>query len=254
MNMSANGHAIIVGGAGGIGSAVARRLASEGYQITIADLNLDHAKSLLPSFEGSGHEAVQMDVTNDASVDAALDAIEAREPARVLVVSTGGMVTPPGQMGNIATLSTADWNKSLVLNVNGVFFCLRKFAQLRGANRVDQARIIVIGSGLGQRPEPGLEGSYATSKAAIFGLVRQAAVDFSQAGITVNTIAPGPIATEAMLRYTTEEVRTSLAAPSVLKRLGTPEEVSSGVAFLASQDSGYITGTTLDINGGIHMH
>lgn len=252
--MSANGHAIIVGGAGGIGTAVSRRLASEGYQLTIADLNLDHAKALVSSFDGSGHEAIQMDVTSDVSVDAALDAIEARSPARVLVVSSGGMVTQPGHVAHIATLSTDDWNKSIALNLSGVFFCLRKFGQLRQANPVPQSRAIVIGSGLGQRPEPGLEASYATSKAAIFGLVRQAAVDFAQTGMTVNTIAPGPIATEIMLRFTTEEVRNILAAPSILKRLGTPEEVGSGVAFLASPEAGYITGTTLDINGGIHMH
>src|ERR1044072_5306700 len=96
VNMSANGHAVIVGGAGGIGSAIARRMASEGYQIILADLNLDLSKSLLPSLEGSGHDAVQVDVTNDASVDAAFDEIEARTPARVLVVSTGGVGTPPG--------------------------------------------------------------------------------------------------------------------------------------------------------------
>lgn len=252
--MGVNGHAIIVGGAGGIGSAIARRLATDGYQITLADVNLDHARSLLPSLQGKNHDAVQMDVTSDASVDSALEAIDVRSPARVLVIASGGMVTPPGQVGNTATLSTADWNKSFTLNVSGTFFCMRKFAQLRGANPIAQSRIIVIGSGLGQRPEPGLEASYATSKAAIFGLVRQAAVDFAQTGITVNTVAPGPIATEMMIRYTSEEMRTFLAAPSVLKRLGTPEEVGAGVAYLASLEAAYVTGTTLDINGGIHMH
>lgn len=252
--MTDKGHAVIVGGAGGIGSAAARRLAAEGYAVTLADVNLDRAKSLIGGFEGEGHDAVQIDVLDDKSVDAALEAIDARAPIRVLVISTGGMVTMPGQIRTMADLTTEQWSRSLALNVHGVFYCIRKFALLRQANRVDQARIIVIGSGLGQRPEPGLEGCYATSKAAIFGLVRQAAVDFGPAGISVNTIAPGPIATEELLKHTPKEVQDFLAAPAVFKRLGTPEEVANGVAFLAAPEAGFITGTTLDINGGIHMH
>lgn len=251
--MSANGHAIIVGGAGGIGSAIARRLAADGYQITLADVNLAAAKDLLPSLHGAGHDAVEIDVTNDKSVDSALDAVEARSPARVLVVASGGMVSKPGT-ANVTTMTTEDWNKGIALNLNGTFFCIRKFGQQRRANPIEHGRIIVIGSGAGQRPEAALEAVYAASKAAVMGLVRQAAVDFGAGTMTVNTVAPGPIATEMMLRYTPEDIRTMLAAPAVLKRLGTPEEVGAGVAFLASPEASYITGTTLDINGGIHMH
>lgn len=251
--MSENHHAIIVGGAGGIGSAIGRRLAADGYQITVADVNLDAARSVLPSFDGDGHDAIAIDVTNDSSVDSALDAIEARAPARVLVIASGGMVSIPGT-ANVTTMTTADWNKSMALNLDGTFFCIRKFGQQRLANPVEHSRIIVIGSGAGQRPDGALEAAYAASKAAVMGLVRQAAVDFGQRSLTVNTVAPGPIATEAMLRHTPPEMQTMLAAPAVLKRLGTPEEVGAGVAFLASPEASYITGTTLDINGGIHMH
>lgn len=252
--MSENLHAIIVGGAGGLGSAIARRMAAEGYQITIADLDLERAKSILPSLAGEAHEAVQMDVTSDESVDAAFDAIEARSPARVLVVSSGGLVADVSQELRITNMATSDWNKSLSYNLNGVFFCVRKFGQLREANPIEHGRIIVMGSGAGQKAGVSLEIGYTASKAAVIGLVRQAAFDLAAAGLTVNTVAPGPIATEMMLRHTTEEIRAVLAAPSVLKRLGTPEEVGAAVAFLASTESAYITGTTLDVNGGIHMH
>lgn len=251
--MSVQGHAIIVGGAGGIGSAIARRLATDGYQLTIADVDLAAAQSLVSSLGSGGHDAVQIDVTDDLSVDRALDAVEARSPARVLVIASGGMVSKPG-MTNVTTMTTADWNKGIALNLNGTFFCIRKFGQQRRDAPLEHGRIIVIGSGAGQRPEAALEAVYAASKAAVMGLVRQAAVDFGPGTMTVNTVAPGPIATEAMLRYTPEDIRTLLAAPSVLKRLGTPEEVGAGVAFLASKEASYITGTTLDINGGIHMH
>lgn len=251
--MSENRHAIIVGGAGGIGSAIGRRLAADGYRITVADVNLSAAKNVLTSLDGEGHDAIAIDVTKDESVDGALDVIEARAPARVLVIASGGMISQPGT-STIMTTTTADWNSSMALNLGGTFFCIRKFGQQRLAHPVEQARIIVIGSGAGQLPEPPTEVAYAASKAGIMGVVRQAAVDLAHASLTVNTIAPGPIATEAMMRHTPAAMRAILAAPSVLKRLGTPEDVSAGVAFLASPESAYITGTTLDINGGIHMH
>lgn len=252
--MSENLHAIVVGGAGGLGSATARRLAADGYRVTIADLDIDRANSVLLSLGGSGHQAIQMDVLNDESVDAAFDAIEARSPARVLVVASGGPLTGVSRALSITNMATADWNKSLTYNLNGVFFCVRKFGQLREANPIEHGRIIVIGSGAGQSAGVSLEIGYTASKAGVIGLVRQAAFDLAAAGLTVNTIAPGPIATEVMLRHTTEEIRAVLAAPSVLKRLGKPEEVGAAVAFLASPEAAYITGTTLDVNGGIHMH
>lgn len=251
--MSGNDHAVIVGGAGGIGSAVARRLARDGYRITLADINLDAARGVLPTLDGEGHEAVRIDVLSDVSVESALDEIEARAPARVIVIASGAMVTMPGST-NVTTMTTADWNKGLAINLTGTFFCMRKFGGQRLANPIENARIIVMASGAGQRADHGLEVVYAAAKAAVIGLVRQVAFDFGQASITVNSVAPGPIATEILLRHTPEPVKQMLVAPSVLKRLGTPEEAAAGVAFLASPEASYVTGTTLDINGGIHMH
>lgn len=251
--MADGNHAIIVGGAGGIGSAIARRLARDGYTVTLADIDQEAARKLALELEGEGHEAVGIDVASEASVDGTLDAIEARAPARVLVIASGGMVTRPGST-TVATMSTADWNRGIALNLSGTFFCMRRFAAQRLANPLENARIIVIASGAGQRPDHGLEVVYSAAKAAVMGLVRQVAFDFGPASITVNAVAPGPIATEVLLTHTPEPVKQMLIAPAVLKRLGTPEEAAAGVAFLASPEASYITGTTLDINGGIHMH
>lgn len=247
--------AIVVGGAGGIGSDICRRLAADGYRVTVADRNLQSAQETLRSLKGNGHDAVQLDVTNEAEVDTAFDAIEARFPASVLVVASGGLcVDDHRALPTIATMSTSNWNKTIALNITGVFFCVRKFAQLRLANPRAHSRIITLTSTAGQQAGTPTDVGYVSSKAALIGLTRQVAYDLARANITVNTIAPGPIGTPVFFRTTTEEARAGAAGVTVLNRLGTPEEIGAGVAFLASPDASYVTGTTLDINGGAHMH
>lgn len=252
--MAERRRAIVVGGAGGIGGDICRRLAAEGYRVVVADRNRERAEEVLPSLAGAGHDVAQFDVTNDAEVDAAFDAIEASDPASVLVVASGGLLVDHLALPNIATMSTSDWNRTIALNLTGVFFCLRKFAQLRLARPLEHSRIITISSGAGQGAGTPTDVGYVSSKAAIIGLTRQVAFDLSRANITVNTVAPGPVGTPEFFRTTTEQVRAGAARVTLLNRLANPEEVAAGVAFLASPDASYITGTTLDINGGAHMH
>lgn len=110
--MTDRNHAIIVGGAGGIGSAMARRLAQDGYRVTLADIGEEAAQRLALELEGEGHEAVRIDVASDVSVDSTLDAIDLGAPARALVIASGGMVTKPGST-TVATMSTADWSRGI---------------------------------------------------------------------------------------------------------------------------------------------
>lgn len=251
--MSEDRGAVVVGGAGGIGSDICRRLAAEGYRVTVADINLARSQETLRSLKGQGHDVVQFDVTKDAEVDAAFDAIEARFPPSVLVVATGGLLVDVQAMPTIATMSTSDWEKTIAFNLTGIFFCLRKFAQLRLARPLPHGRIITISSATGQIAGAPVDLAYISSKAAIFGLTRQVAFQLARSGVTVNTVAPGPVGTPEFLR-SPKEAQVASAAGTVLKRLALPEEIGAGVAFLASRDASYITGTTLDINGGAHMH
>lgn len=253
--MDENRGAIVVGGAGGIGGDVCRRLAAEGYRVTIADLNLEGAQEVLRSLAGTGHDVVQVDVTKDSEVDAAFDSIEARAPARVLVITVGGptVVKEPG-LATIAAMMPPEWKKSIDYNLTSFFLCMRKFAQLRLAHPLKHARIISLSSGAGQAPGAPLDLGYVAAKAAIIGLTRQVAFELATAGITVNTVAPGPVGTPEFFNRSNEHVMAAISALIPLKRLGTPEEVGAGVAFLASTGASYITGTTLDINGGGHMH
>jgi NAD(P)-dependent dehydrogenase (short-subunit alcohol dehydrogenase family) len=187
-------------------------------------------------------------------VDAAFDKIEKQSAAAVLVVASGGLIVDPTAVPNVATLSTSDWDRTVALNLSGVFFCIRKFVQLRLAKPVEHGRIIVIGSGVGQIAGSPTDLGYVSSKAAIIGLVRQVAFDLAPSGITVNTVAPGPVGTPEFLRKTNAAIQQFVAGTTLMKRLGEPDEVAAGVAYLASHDASYVTGTTLDINGGVHMH
>lgn len=252
--MNEQRRAIVVGGAGGVGGAICRRMASDGYRVVVADRNLSMAENLVASLGGGGHDAVGFDVTDEAAVVAAFDAIEAGGPAAVLVVASGGPLTDFQKPINVTTMTTSDWNATLALNLTGVFFCIRKFAQLRLDKPLEHARIISIGSGAGQLASGSSDVGYAASKAALVGFTRQVAFDLSPARITVNIIAPGPVGTPEFLRSAPEAVQKMLVSGTLLERLAMPEEIAAGVVFLASPDAAYVTGTTFDINGGSHMH
>lgn len=251
--MTERSRVIVVGGAGGIGGDVSRRLAASNYRVVIADFNVDRAQDVLATLDGDGHEAIAIDVTDAGTIDAAFAGVEAAAPAQALIVASGGPVVHLGQGVNIATMAIADWEKTLSLNLTGVFACVQAFARLRIANPIDDARIVILGSAAGLMPGSGTDVAYGVSKAAIFALARQAAYELASAKITVNVVAPGPVITPEFLHNTTEQIRAGIASQSVLKRLATPDEVSASIAFLLSPEASYITGSTIDINGGIHM-
>lgn len=251
--MTETRRAIVVGGAGGIGSEICRKLASQGYRVVVADFNHEGAREVAAGLQGNGHDTVQLDVTQETSVNAAFDTVEASAPASVLVIASGGPVVHLGQRVNVATITKADWDKTLTLNLTGVFCCVQKFAQQRLAAPLEHGRIIIIGSAAGSVAGSGTDIAYSSSKAAIFGLTRQAAFDLAQAGVTVNNVAPGPVGTPEFFRNTNEQIRAGIASLTLLKRVATPEDVSAGVAYIASREASYITGATLDINGGVHM-
>jgi NAD(P)-dependent dehydrogenase (short-subunit alcohol dehydrogenase family) len=251
--MTETRRAIIVGGAGGIGSAICRRLAAEGYRVVVADFNLERAREVSNSLDGEGHTVVELDVTREETVSVAFDEIEASGPASILVVASGGPVVHLGQGINVATMAMTAWKKTVDFNLTAVFCCVQKFAQLRLANPLEQSRIVIIGSSVGQAAGTGTDVAYVSSKAALFGFTRQVAFELVQANITVNTVAPGPVGTPEFMRQTTDQIRAAIASITLVKRLAVPEEISASVAFLVSPEAGYMTGAVLDINGGAVM-
>lgn len=246
--------ALVVGGAGGIGEAVCARLASEGYRLVVADLDLPRAEAVVAGLAGASHRAMKLDTTDPEEVEKSLDAVEEELPAAVMVVITGGVFPGEPLLPSIAEMDLRRWDQTIALNLTSVFYCLRKFAQQRFARPLDDMRIVVFGSGAGQVAGANADPAYIAAKAGIIGMNRQAAMDLGRIGCTVNTLAPGPIATPAFHRSMSAENKLAIAKVGVLNRIGTPEEVAHGVSFLVSRQASNITGTTLDINGGAHMH
>ena len=251
--MTEQRRAIIVGGAGGIGEAICRQLASQGYRITVADFNVLGAQRCADLLEGEGHESIAIDVNDEPSISAAFEGVESRSPAAILVVATGGPVISLSEGGNILTMERSSFERTIAFNLTGTFSCLQKFTQLRVARPLDHSRVVVIGSTVGQVAGTGPDIGYIASKSALFGFMRQVAFDMAPYGVTVNTVAPGPVETAEFIRKTNEEIRARIASAPLLKRLATPDEVSAGVAYLLSRDADFVTGATLDINGGIYM-
>lgn len=245
--------AVVIGGAGGIGGAISSRLAVDGYRVFVAERNLEKAEALAATLPGSGHGAVRMDVTDFESVTRGFDDVEAQAPAAVLVISSGGPLADLSRRPTVATLDPEDWVRTVQVNLTGVFYAIRAFGALRQAHPLADSRIITIGSTSGQMAQDVIDVAYASSKAGLIGLSRQAAFDLAGVGVTSNLIAAGVVGTPAFMQNTSEEVRAGAAAGTLLKRLSTPEEMAAAVAYLASRDAGYVTGTVLDVNGGNRM-
>lgn len=247
------GRAIVVGGAGGIGSAICHALAAQGQRVVVADFNEARARQVLATLDGHGHVREALDVTDPDSVSAAFERIEVEGPARVLVIASGGPQVHLGQRANVATLERETWDRTLALNLSGAFCCLQAFARQRLAKPLPHGRVILLGSTAGAMAGSGVDIAYSAAKAALTGMARQAAFELAPAGLTVNVVAPGPVGTPEFFRNTNEAIRAEISALTLFGRLATPEEVSANVAFVASAQTDFVTGATFAINGGVHM-
>jgi len=230
--------ALVTGANRGIGLAIAERLVADGLRV------VGTTRSAPPTTSG-GIEWVTMDVTDDASVDAAFDWIE-REvgPVEVLVANAG--ITKDGLA---LKMSTPDFATVLDTNLTGAFRVARR--AVRKMVRARAGRIIFVSSVSGLIGQPG-QANYAASKAGLGGLARSLAREVGSRSITVNIVAPGPVATE-MFAATDTAMAELIEASVPLGRLAEPAEVAAAVAFLASGDAGYITGHTLNVDGGLGM-
>jgi 3-oxoacyl-[acyl-carrier protein] reductase len=240
---SHDGCALITGASRGIGAAVARMLARDGWAVAVNyPSGVAEAEAVVASIESGGGRAVALagDVADPAAAGPLLEAASDALGGPVLVLVNNAGVRADGLA---LSLSDEDWTRVLETNLGGTYRLTR--AALRGMIRARFGRVVNIASVVGPRANAG-QANYAASKGAVIAFTKTVAVEVARRGVTVNAVAPGLIDTEM-----TEGIPAEFLERVPAQRPGTPEEVAAAVSFLASANAGYITGTTLYVDGGL---
>jgi len=240
--------ALVTGGSRGIGRAVCLHLAAQGATIGINYVsNATAAEEVLDEITAqSGKSFIcGFDVADSKAVGKAIKEITAEQGGVDILVNNAG-ITRDGLM---ARMKDDDWDAVLNTNLKGAFTCSK--AAMRGMMKKRWGRIINITSVIGFLGNAG-QVNYASAKAGLVGLTKSMARELAGRQITVNCVAPGYIATD-MTSELSEDIQESIKAQIPLGCLGTPEDVAGAAAYLASEESGYMTGQTLHVNGGMYM-
>jgi NAD(P)-dependent dehydrogenase (short-subunit alcohol dehydrogenase family) len=246
--------ALVTGGSGGIGAAICKALAEDGMRLAVLDRDREPLIALVEQLPGSGHAAIIADVSAETQVAQAFDQAQAAlGEIAVLVTAAGILMLRPGGLRNlVAETDLAEWQKTQDVNATGTFLCCREYAK-RLPNTLAGGRIVTLSSVAAQLGGYRSSASYIASKSAVLGFTKAMARELAPRTVTVNSVAPGLI-DAPMLRLSldpSDDARASAQIP--LGRLGTPEDVAATVRFLVSPGASYITGVTIDVNGGYRM-
>ena len=238
--------AVITGAGQGMGRAVARSLADLGAAVVVNDLNADAAEKTAADLRSTGAEAtaVQGDVTVAADVRRVIESTREHHGNLHILINNAGILYPTA----VPDISEAEWDRVIAVNLKGTFLCSQ--AALPAMKAAGWGRIVNFSSTAGKNISTVGGAHYTAAKAGILGFTRHLAKEVAGDGITVNAVCPGLIDTE-MVRDTIDDNRVRAYEQGFpIPRLGLPEEVADLVAFLATDRAAYITGASLDINGG----
>jgi acetoacetyl-CoA reductase len=236
--------ALVTGGTRGIGESICTTLKENGYEVIANYGGNDQAAAEFT--KRTGIKAVKFDVSNFSEVEAGIKSIEASVgPIDVLVNNAG--ITRDGTMHR---MDFERWNQVIQTNLSSCFNTCRSV--IDGMRERGFGRIVNIGSVNGQAGQYG-QVNYAAAKSGIHGFTKALAQEGAAKGITVNAIAPGYVETD-MVRAVPKEVLEKIVRTIPVGRLGQPEDIARAVLFLVSDDAGFVTGSTLSINGGQHMY
>lgn len=239
--------ALISGGARGIGAAVAKIFAQEGAKLVICDILEDEGCKTADEITAAGGECVfvRLDVTSETDWEQAAAEVTSRFGRLDILVNNAGITA----RGNVEETSVADWTRTMDINVKGAFLGSKQAIPVMRAS--GGGSIINISSGAGIAPQPGTSGAYAASKGAVRIFSKSTAIQYAAENIRCNSVHPGPIETDMLRATRPDENNLEIMKGRVpLGRFGRAEEIAYGVLYLASDESSFVTGSELVIDGG----
>jgi 3-oxoacyl-[acyl-carrier protein] reductase len=240
--------ALITGAGGGIAHATALRFAADGAIVALTDIDIAAARKTADAVTAAGgrSEAIQADVTDRASVDALMkSAAVAMGGIDILVTCAGGYKA----YANFEQIAEDDWDRVIALNLKSVYLCCH--AVLPYMKQTRWGRIVNLGSLAGRSTSAGTSPAhYASAKAAVAMMTQYIAKDVATHGITANTIAPGTTNTDRVRNLLTPEKEQAFVRMTPVGYLAEPTDIANVIAFMASDEARYITGATIDVNGG----
>jgi 3-oxoacyl-[acyl-carrier protein] reductase len=239
---------IITGSGKGLGKAIAERFFLEGAWVALWDVDLGLAEKVKETLDPSGEKAmvVQVDITDEKEVERAVSEVVKKFGRIDILVNNAGI----SRHMPIEEMTLDIWDAVIKTNLTGVFLCSKAVTPIM--KKQGRGKIISISSLGGRTGRPGVAVNYAASKAGVVGFTQTLAKELGPSGIYVNAIAPGPILTDQSRQYPPEVFATWNVGRAVQKD-GLPEDVADAAVFLASRHSDWVTGVTLDVNGGIFI-